>query len=84
MPAISQTSSFEISVIIIFLMLIILRERYSFLDFMKWQVYIWYGLMLSPLFLIFLVRVLAELNRRPIDFVEDESELVPGFNASIL
>jgi len=34
--------------------------------------------MLSPLFLVFFVRVSAELNRRPIDFVE--SELVPWFN----
>jgi len=36
--------------------------------------------MLSPLFLIFFVRVLAELNRRPIDFVENKSELISGFN----
>jgi len=34
--------------------------------------------MLSPLFLVFFVRVSAELNRKPIDFVE--SEFVPGFN----
>jgi len=36
--------------------------------------------MLRPLFLVFFVRVLAELNRSPIDFVEEESELVSGFN----
>lgn len=35
---------------------------------------------LYPLFLIFFIRVLAELNRRPIDFIEGESELVSGFN----
>jgi len=40
----------------------------------------WYGFILRPLFLIFFIRVLAELNRRPIDFVEGESELVSGFN----
>lgn len=33
-----------------------------------------------PLFLVFFIRVLAELNRRPMDFVEGESELVSGFN----
>ena len=59
--AISQTLSYEVSLIMIFLVLMILREKYSFLDFMKWQVYIWYELILSPLFLVFFVRVLAEL-----------------------
>jgi len=36
------------------------------------------------LFLVFLVRVLAELNHRPIDFVEGELELLSGFNVDIL
>jgi len=78
--AISQTLSYEVRLIMIFLVLMILREGYSFIDFIKWQVYIWYGFILRPLFLVFFVRVLAELNRSPIDFVEGESELVSGFN----
>lgn len=35
---------------------------------------------LFPIFIIFFIRVLAELNRSPIDFIEGESELVSGFN----
>lgn len=80
MRVIAQILSYEVRFIIIILILIILRESYSFLDFIKWQVYYWYLFILIPLFLVFFIRVLAELNRRPIDFVEGESELVSGFN----
>ena len=76
----SQALSYEVRLIIIFLVLIILRDSYSFLDFVKWQLYIGYRLMVMPLFMVFFLRVLAELNRRPIDFVEGESELLSGFN----
>lgn len=77
---VAQTLSYEVSFIIIILVLIIIRERYSFIDFFKWQFNLWYLIWLCPVFLVFFIRVLAELNRSPIDFVEGESELVSGFN----
>jgi len=80
MRGVAQILSYEVRFIIIILVLILLRERYSFIDFIKWQIYVWYIIMLLPLFIVFFIRVLAELNRRPIDFVEGESELVSGFN----
>lgn len=78
--SVSQMLSYEVRFILIILILIILRERYSFKDFIYFQYYLWYIIYLYPLFLIFFIRVLAELNRRPIDFIEGESELVSGFN----
>uniref|UniRef100_UPI003001B645 NADH dehydrogenase subunit 1 n=1 Tax=Mycetophylax simplex TaxID=341688 RepID=UPI003001B645 len=77
---ISQTLSYEVSLIMIFLVLMILSESYSFVDFLKWQVYSWYMFMMIPLFLVFFISILAELNRSPMDFMEGESELVSGFN----
>lgn len=78
--ALAQTISYEVRFIIIILVLIILRERYRINDFIKWQIRIWYMIMLMPLFIVFFISILAELNRSPIDFIEGESELVSGFN----
>lgn len=78
--SIAQILSYEVRFIIIILVQLILRERYSLVDLLKWQYFSWYIWILYPLILIFFISILAELNRRPMDFIEGESELVSGFN----
>lgn len=78
--ALAQTISYEVRFIIIILILIILSETYNLRNFVRWQLNCWYIIILFPLFVVFFVRILAELNRSPIDFIEGESELVSGFN----
>nr|QNV11996.1 NADH dehydrogenase subunit 1 [Formica rufibarbis]QOY24481.1 NADH dehydrogenase subunit 1 [Formica sp. DM656]QOY24508.1 NADH dehydrogenase subunit 1 [Formica sp. DM659] len=80
MRSVSQMLSYEVSFILIILILMIMSESYSFLDFMNYQVYVWYLFIFYPLFLMYFISVLAELNRSPMDFIEGESELVSGFN----
>lgn len=80
MRVVAQVLSYEVSFILITLILIILVEGCSLVNFIQWQENIWFILILFPLFLVFFIRILAELNRRPIDFIEGESELISGFN----
>lgn len=77
---VAQILSYEVRFILIILILIVLVERYSLSNFIIWQENIWFIFFLFPLFLVFFIRILAELNRSPRDFIEGESELISGFN----
>lgn len=77
---IAQTISYEVRFILIIYCLIIMGERYSLSVLMRWQRYVWNIVVLLPVAMVFFVRILAELNRRPMDLIEGESELVSGFN----
>nr|UJG45370.1 NADH dehydrogenase subunit 1 [Limnephilus germanus] len=76
----AQTISYEVSLAIILLSLLILIGGFNMSEFIVYQEFIWFLLFIFPLGMIMFVSMLAELNRAPFDFIEGESELVSGFN----
>nr|YP_010600241.1 NADH dehydrogenase subunit 1 [Cyclopelta obscura]WAL05743.1 NADH dehydrogenase subunit 1 [Cyclopelta obscura] len=78
--AAAQTISYEVSMTMIMMCLIIFTFGFNFINFMYYQSCSWFLFFSMPLFFMWLSSCLAETNRSPFDFAEGESELVSGFN----
>nr|UQJ79413.1 NADH dehydrogenase subunit 1 [Trigonopoma gracile] len=78
--AVAQTISYEVSLGLIVLSIMIFSGGYSLQIMSTAQEKIWLLIPAWPLATMWYISTLAETNRAPFDLTEGESELVSGFN----
>jgi NADH-quinone oxidoreductase subunit H len=72
--------SYEVSIGLILISMLICTGSLSFVNIVIFQKFIFFCIPFFPLFIMFLISILAETNRAPFDLPEAESELVSGYN----
>nr|ACO05702.1 NADH dehydrogenase subunit 1 [Lissotriton vulgaris vulgaris] len=78
--AVAQTISYEVTLGLILLCLILLTGGFMLMNFSTSQESIWFIVPAWPMAMMWFISTLAETNRAPFDLTEGESELVSGFN----
>nr|ADW93615.1 NADH dehydrogenase subunit 1 [Brachymeles muntingkamay]ADW93616.1 NADH dehydrogenase subunit 1 [Brachymeles muntingkamay]ADW93617.1 NADH dehydrogenase subunit 1 [Brachymeles muntingkamay] len=78
--AVAQTISYEVTLGIILLAIIVLAGGFTMQTLLITQEHNWLMLCSWPLAMMWFISTLAETNRAPFDLTEGESELVSGFN----
>jgi NADH-quinone oxidoreductase subunit H len=76
----AQMISYEVSIGLILISMLICTGSLSFVNIVIFQKFIFFCIPFFPLFIMFLISILAETNRAPFDLPEAESELVSGYN----
>nr|AEY83797.1 NADH dehydrogenase subunit 1 [Brachymeles libayani]AEY83798.1 NADH dehydrogenase subunit 1 [Brachymeles libayani]AEY83799.1 NADH dehydrogenase subunit 1 [Brachymeles libayani]AEY83800.1 NADH dehydrogenase subunit 1 [Brachymeles libayani] len=78
--AVAQTISYEVTLGIILLAIIVLAGGFTMQTLLITQEHTWLIMCSWPLAMMWFISTLAETNRAPFDLTEGESELVSGFN----
>nr|WEY05961.1 NADH dehydrogenase subunit 1 [Taricha granulosa] len=78
--AVAQTISYEVTLGLILLCLILMTGGFTLMNFNTSQEPIWFLVPAWPMAAMWFISTLAETNRAPFDLTEGESELVSGFN----
>ncbi len=76
----AQMVSYEISIGLIIINVLLTAGSLNLSVIVEAQRGLWFFIPHFPMFMIFIVSILAETNRHPFDLPEDEATLVTGFN----
>jgi len=72
--------SYEVSISLIYVCLILVVGSLNLLDFVFTQEACWFIIPFAPLCFVYIISAIAETNRPPFDLPEAEGELVAGYN----
>ncbi|MCL2474047.1 MAG: NADH-quinone oxidoreductase subunit NuoH [Alphaproteobacteria bacterium] len=79
--AVAQLISYELVIGVVFVCVILFAGSLNLSEIVKSQEDGWFAFtLLFPIFIIYIIAVLAETNRHPFDLPEGESEIVAGFH----
>nr|BAX90079.1 NADH dehydrogenase subunit 1 [Peltocephalus dumerilianus] len=78
--AVAQTISYEVTLGLILLTLVLLSGGFNMQSFIATQEHMYLLMPTWPMAMMWYVSILAETNRSPFDLTEGESELVSGYN----
>lgn len=79
MRSASQMVSYEVSMGLVIVTILLCVGSLNLTDIVVAERPVWVQIMLLPMFIVFLVSILAETNRAPFDLPEGESEITGGF-----
>ena len=79
MRSAAQMVSYEVSIGFVLVTVLLCVGSLNLNDIVKAQSHIWFCFPLLPMFVIFLISMLAETGRAPFDLPEGESEIVAGY-----
>ena len=74
----AQMISYEVSIGFVIITVLICVGSLNLIDIVESQKNLWFAIPLLPMFVVFIISVLAETNRLPFDLPEDEATLVAG------
>lgn len=80
MRSAAQMVAYEVSIGLVIITVLLCAGSLNLTEIVMAQQTVWFCIPLFPMFVVFIISILAETNRAPFDLPEAEAELVSGYN----